>query len=119
MRFRNNVVLNPAQLGARIRLAREKLGISQEELAIRVSRDQRAISEYENGKRKLAAADIPEFAQALHVNVLFFYEDIIELDDFDQAMLAELNRLNSPEAKQAAIQLVRVLSEFLQSQSPE
>ena len=41
-------------LGFRIRQARERRGLSQEDLAAAVSKDQRAISEYEAGNRKLA-----------------------------------------------------------------
>lgn len=105
--------MNPKLFGARIRQAREHLGLSQEELATRVSRDQRAISEYENGKRRLAATDVPVFAQALGVSILYFYEGEISLSDFDRAVLEEFHRLSTPEAMQAAIEMMRLLSEVL------
>ena len=106
--------MEPIVLGARIREARESLRMSQEELANLVHRDQRAISEYENGKRKLSATDLPMFASALNVPILYFYEDEVSLDDFDRAMLSELQRLPTSESKLAAIELVRVLSQALQ-----
>jgi transcriptional regulator with XRE-family HTH domain len=106
--------VKPTVLGARIREARESVRMSQEELASLVHKDQRAISEYENGKRKLSATDVPVFANALNVPILYFYEDEVSLDDFDRAMLAELQRLPTSETKLAAIELVRVLSRALQ-----
>jgi len=39
-------------IGRRIRTARERLGLSQEALATAIGRDQRTVSEYENGKRQ-------------------------------------------------------------------
>ena len=97
-------------LGERIRQAREHAGLSQEELAERVERDQRAISDYEMGKRKLAAVEIPKFARALNVSILYFFEDHANMDDLDYVMLTELQKLPTFESKQAAIDLVRVLT---------
>lgn len=105
--------MNPKLFGTRIRQAREQLGLSQEDLATLVARDQRAISEYENGKRRLSATDVPAFAKALDVPILYFYEGEARLHDFDRAVLEEFHRLPTPEAMQTAIQIVRLLSETL------
>ena len=98
-------------LGERIREARERAGISQEDLAAAVGRDQRAISEYENGKRKLSVTDLPMFAKTLRVPLLYFYEGEIVLQDLDQAILDHFRRLPSPEAKQAAVEIIRIFSD--------
>jgi len=98
-------------LGERIRQARERAGISQEDLAIAVSKDQRAISEYENGKRKLSVTDLPVFARTLKVPVAFFYEGEPVLQDLDQAILEQFRRLPTPKAKEAAIEIVRIFSD--------
>src|SRR5260221_13065229 len=102
--------MNSKFLGSRIRLARERLGLSQEELATAVGRDQRTISEYENGKRKLSAIDLPEFAKALKVSVLYFYEGVATRDDLDEALLMECKQLPTTEMKQAIIEAGRVIS---------
>jgi transcriptional regulator with XRE-family HTH domain len=115
MRFLDIHLLDPVILGTRIRQARERLGMSQEELAEAVSKDQRAVSEYENGKRKLAATELPEFARVLNVPLMYFYEGAQNTEDFDQEFLAEFRRLPTSEAKHAAIAIVHILLETLRS----
>ncbi len=84
----------------------------QGELAELVSKDQRAISEYENGKRRLAAIDLPAFAEALNVPITYFYEGEKSLQEFDKLLLSAFANLPSPEAKQVAIEVVRLLSKL-------
>jgi transcriptional regulator with XRE-family HTH domain len=102
--------LNQQWLGLRIRQARERRGLSQEDFAIAVSKDQRAISEYENGKRKLAATDLPLFAMVLEVPVLYFFEPDTEADDLRAALLNYFQHLPTDEARQAAVDILRILS---------
>ncbi len=106
-------------LGARIRAARERLGLSQEQLAAAVSKDQGAISEYEIGKRRLSAVDLPALARALDVPLLYFYEGDILESDVDRLLLTEFRRLPTLEAKQAVIDIVRILALRFGSFSPE
>lgn len=101
-------------LGQRIRQARERLGISQEQLALAVSKDQGAISEYENGRRKIPAVELPSFAEVLQVPILYFYQEAITPDDFDQALLSEFHRLPNT-SKPGAIEILRVLGDMTSS----
>jgi transcriptional regulator with XRE-family HTH domain len=112
MRFEDSDLLDPVLLGMRIREARERLGLPQGELADLVSKDQRAISEYENGKRKLAAVDLPAFAEALDVPITYFYEGERSLQDLDRILLRTFNNLSSLKTKQIAIEIVRILSKL-------
>lgn len=105
--------MNSRLLGARIRQARERLGMTQETLAERCEKDQRAISEYEHGKRRLSAVDLPLFAQALGVSLLYFFEGEISRHDLDAALLQEFERLPTPQAKRSAIALMRLFSDAL------
>lgn len=107
--------MDPRWLGLRIRQAREVRGISQEDLAVAVSKDQRAISEYENGKRKLAVTDLPAFATVLEVPLLYFFEPTVSSDNLDEALLNYFHKLPTPEAKQAAIDMLRILSSIIPS----
>ena len=85
--------LDMQTLGQRIRTAREVRGLSQEEFAARISRDQRAVSEYENGKRRISVTDLPHFADVLDVPLSYLYEETITPDSWDAALLKEFHRL--------------------------
>jgi transcriptional regulator with XRE-family HTH domain len=103
--------VDAVELGLRIRRAREKMGMSQEEFAHAIERDQKAVSEYENGKRKLPAIELPLFAAILGVPVSYFFEGEYELDELDGLLLQQFHTLPTPEDKQAAIQAVRLILE--------
>lgn len=103
--------MDAKELGERIRKARERLGISQEELAQRISRDQRAVSFYESGQRKIFAVDLPTIAQALQVPVSYFFTD--NLTNYELEIIQELESLPDVEAQQAAVELIRFLHKIL------
>jgi transcriptional regulator with XRE-family HTH domain len=111
MHIKGKNALNSVVLGARIRQARERQGLSQEELAALVSKDQRAVSDYENGKRKLSAVDLANFARVLNVSVLYFYEGEITVHDLEYAILKEFQQISTNEAKRALIEVARVFSD--------
>lgn len=107
--------LDAEEFGWRIRQAREARAISQDELAVRIGKDQRAISEYELGKRRLAALDLPLLARELGVTVEYFFESNTE-EDLDQVLLSEFRRLPNRSARQAVIEVVRAFSDTLSKQ---
>ncbi len=102
-------------LGLRIRQARERLGISQEDLAAAVAKDQGAISEYENGRRKLAVTDLPFFATVLEVPIGYFFTEDDEVYNLDDALLNYFHQLPSANARRAALDILRIFSTTLQS----
>lgn len=104
--------MHPEQLGERIRRAREARGLSQEDLAEQVGRDQRAVSEYENGKRRIYAHDLPTFARALNVPILYFFEDVPTNDDLDAMLLDAFHQMEAAERK-TFIEMVRLLTQLL------
>ncbi len=105
------------ELGQRIRRAREQIGMSQETLAEQTERDQKAVSEYENGKRKLPAIALPTYARILGVPIAYFFDEDFQVDGFDQLLLREFHTLVSHEDKQAAIQAVRLISDVVKRHS--
>jgi transcriptional regulator with XRE-family HTH domain len=107
----NNVAVDQHELGQRIRSARERIGMSQEGLADAVQRDQKAVSEYETGKRKLPATDIPTFASVLGVPFSYFFEGELHLDELDQVLLQEFHTLPTLEDKHTALQAVRLIAD--------
>jgi len=99
--------VDAAIIGNRIRLAREQKGISQEELAALISKRQYAVSEYEAGKRRIFANDLPAIADALEVPVAFFFEDTPV--DEEEELLSEFRRLPNKETRSFAVQFLHDL----------
>ncbi len=114
MRFENEIILDPKLLGWRIRQAREQLRLSQEELAALVSKDQRAVSEYENGRRKLPVTDLPLFAHVLKVPITYFFEGESITHELDDAMLSHFHRFPTAEARQAVVEIMRIMADTFQ-----
>lgn len=117
MQIQNSTLVNQQELGLNIRRARDRIGMSQEALAEAVERDQKAVSEYETGKRKLPATELPKFAQVLGVPISYFFEGQFEMDDLAQLLLHEFHELPTAEDKQAAIQAVRLILETVKRHS--
>ena len=110
MRF-EDIFLQQTTLGQRIRAARAKAYLSQDELSRLVHKDQRAISEIEAGDRKVWASDLPAFARALNVSLAYFFEDELEADDLENELLTAFRQIQNREGKITAIRLLEVLSE--------
>lgn len=70
-------------IGERIRLARERLGISQEELAMRIGKTQNAVSTYENGTRGIHISELPVLAEALGVPIAYFFGDLNPVEELE------------------------------------
>ncbi len=103
--------MDQVELGQRIRRARDRIEMTQEALAEAVERDQKAISEYENGKRKLAATDLPLFARALGVPISYFFDGELPTDQLDMLLLHQFHALPTEEDKRTAIQAVQLISD--------
>lgn len=105
--------MDARELGDRIRVARERLGLSQTELARLISKDQRAVSEYEHGERRIYVTDLPTFSEALEVPLLYFFEGTISPEDLEHSILAEFRQLPNQQAQEDAIELLKVFREAL------
>lgn len=104
-------------LGQRIRQARERKGLSQEDLAAEISKDQRAISEYEHGKRRISVVDLPQMAHVLDVSLLYFFQDELTPQDLDREIMQQFHRLPDAQAQKAALELLRVFVEAINAQA--
>lgn len=60
-------------VGKRIRELRNKLGVSQEELAAMVDLDRTYITSVESGKRNISIVNIEKLATALNVSLAEFF----------------------------------------------
>ncbi|CAN7412718.1 helix-turn-helix transcriptional regulator [Phenylobacterium sp. LjRoot219] len=65
-------------VGAKIRLRRKALGISQKQLARAIGVCFQQIQKYENASNRVSASNLWEISQALYVPVTYFFDDTCE-----------------------------------------
>lgn len=107
-------------LGQRIRAAREQLSLSQEDLAHKWGKQQYQISEYENGKRRVYAHDLPDLANALNVQIDYFFQNHIpesEVNPLEETMLQLFRNLRSRSAQEFAMKVIQELHHMLEKNS--
>src|SRR5579864_1004335 len=63
-------------VGARVRLRRTLLGMSQEKLGQAIGLTFQQVQKYERGTNRIGASRLHELAQVLDVSVAFFFEDL-------------------------------------------
>jgi transcriptional regulator with XRE-family HTH domain len=106
-------------IGARIRARRIMLGLSQQQMAELVGVTYQQAHKYEKGINRVSAGRLYSIAQALGVEVSYFFEGLQTADRIvpspQQRMLLDLARhyLNIPvrEQREAIIALARALAE--------
>ena len=71
---------NPVDLhvGARIRMRRKLLGVSQEWLADQLGLTFQQVQKYERGANRVSASKLYEIARALQTSVAYFFEGLAE-----------------------------------------
>ncbi len=95
-------VQSPCCFGARLRQARERMGLPQDKLGVMIGLDEGSssarISRYETGVHEPAFNIARKLAQALHVDVAYFYcEDdwlanaVLRMQDLTEAQRSELD----------------------------
>lgn len=64
------------QIGARVRMRRLALGLSQGKLAAALGITFQQLQKYEKGTNRLGAGRLPEVARALQVSIDYFFEGV-------------------------------------------
>ena len=85
-----------AHIGARVRLRRLMLGMSQESLGGQLSLTFQQIQKYEKGVNRISASRLFELALALGVPVGYFYEGLEESDALARVNGAKEGLQDSP-----------------------
>jgi transcriptional regulator with XRE-family HTH domain len=106
-------------VGARMRERRIMLGLTQQQIAELIGVTYQQAHKYEKGMNRVAAGRLYRIAQALGVEVSYFYDGLQTADRFvpspQQRMLLDLarNYLNIPvrEHQKAIVTLARALAE--------
>lgn len=91
------------QLGARIRRAREHLGISEYELGRRFGWDPLTVSRIEAGTRELKISEIARLAEYLRVPVGYFLPEWFEDSGRSSTATSAASAQAQPQAQQASI----------------
>ncbi|NQU55951.1 MAG: helix-turn-helix transcriptional regulator [Rhodospirillales bacterium] len=103
-------------VGARLRLRRTLLGISQEKLGEAVGLTFQQIQKYERGANRVGASRIYEFSRVLDVPVSYFFDDMSDVTKATQGRRIDLNSLSDsdqaklesdPLARRETLELVR------------
>ena len=103
--------------GAKLKDARERAGLTQAELVVRLGRKTVAsISEYEQGKRRMAAVDLPDVARVLGVPITYFFEDVLAETDLELAVLEWFRTLRDERAKRQTFGLMKHVAEYVTQQ---
>lgn len=103
-------------LGARLREAREYLGLSQDEVGKAVDLPRSAISLIESGQRKVDALELKKFAE-LYQRPLAEFTGDVEATAADHASVQYLARAAAKLTEADQAELIR-FAEFLSSRSP-
>lgn len=98
-------------VGARIRLRRKELGLSQAQLASALRLTFQQIQKYENGVNRIGAGRLMEVADRLNVPITYFFEGIGRASDETLQSAADINLLSRPGA-------IDLLSNFDKIQDP-
>ena len=112
-------------VGGRMRELRIMLGLTQPQIADLIGVTYQQAHKYEKGRNRIAAGRLYTIAQALGVEVGYFFEGLKSPDDFvptpQQRMLLDLARnyldIRDPRHQEAIIAFVRALAE-VNSENP-
>jgi len=110
-----------AELGSRLKRARERAGLTQREAAEALGMTPAAISQYEGGKRTPRAETLERMARLYGVPLGFFFGEEPRPGNWEEALL-ELVRTRYPEARRgvfALIERVRGMAWLVERVEPE
>lgn len=109
-------------ISERIKLAREEIGMSQDELAKAIYKNRVTISDYERGRTEVSASDLQHIAHALKKPVTFFYPDFVkirgakmdELDEREKELIQAFRGIGNEAAEILAIKHVRRIASTME-----
>lgn len=84
------------------------MNMTQYDLADKLGRDQRAISEYERGTRRFPATDLPLLSTVLQVPINYFFQENLNTHDLDLEIAEALKQLPDTDAKQGLLAIIRI-----------
>ena len=99
-------------VGRRIRMRRVILGMSQDDLASLLNLTFQQVQKYEKGQNKISASRLYDIAQALEVDVSYFFSDFQKDDAAVPGLkaLTELDAQHLNTARREVLELVRAFN---------
>ena len=108
MEKKKNVAENVAEtVGARIRAARKRKGLTQDELAFEMCLCKQSISSYENDKAELGLSVITELARLLDTTPAYLIGIEEEHDPYISEMIGLMRRIKDDRVKEMLIAQIR------------
>lgn len=106
-----------AQIGARLKAAREYLGMSQELVAQHLNVPRPAVSAMERGQRKVSSVELKQLARLYGKPTGFFLgetdDPVLEADEISSALFRAARQLSDTDRRQ-----VLQFAEFLRNSPP-
>lgn len=104
---------NKSSVGARIRQEREKLGLSQLELALKCGfKSKSAVSLIESGKRDVSSKKLETFAKALNVSTQYLLgKSNLDLTNEEESMIEMFRKLTQKQKKKVLFEIEYGLDE--------
>lgn len=96
-------------IGTRIRDLRIMRGLTQEQLAELLYRKKNTISQYENDRINMRVEDLEQIAGALNVDVRYFFEKPIAVDNSQTNPEDILAKLTDPRFRKEAAEILKVI----------
>ncbi len=102
------------EIGQKIRIRREALGLSQDDLADRMGTNRNMVSRHENGKNEMSICTLIQYAEALQTTPQQLYPDRLK-QDTESERLAPISRILT-QLSDSSLQILCSLAEHLRSQ---
>ena len=99
-----------AHVGARIRLRRTLLGMSQEQLGDAMNLTFQQIQKYERGANRIGSSRLYQLSQVLNVPISYFFDDLPAIERADDLSVTEVPQVayeSKRMTKRETLELVR------------
>ena len=102
-------ILSGVEIGFRLRVIRQKAGLSQEQLAEMMAITPQQIQKYESGKSKLNTDRLQQVAQALSVPLMAFFSDQdghIAFGNSERVLIEAYRAIRNQDVQESVVKIV-------------
>ena len=106
------------KIGRRLKLRRQILRLTQEQLASELELSPQQIHKYEKGQCGLSSSRMVQIAHALEIPVSWFFDGIDDCDSLPESinsevsdLIAAFSRITNPESRKKVLEITRILED--------